>query len=283
MRKSEKLRPKRDVGLTGSIQIYWRRACASGLRQRWRSQHDAPQMHRAGEWGGLMRPYYEEAGITIYCGDCREVLPSIEVDAIVTDPPYGMAYVPLRGADGSKKWQDRLTRRVHEDDKEFNPAHLLLASRVAVLWGAQWYAHRLPASGGWIVWDKTPYGRKDGFFASDCDMAWTNCRDSIRKFSMQWGGEARGGEVFWHPTQKPVPLMSFCISLLGEVKSIVDPYCGSGPTLAAARLHGIPAIGIEIEERYCEIAANRLRQSVLPLEAPEPPPATPQSPPDASR
>lgn len=212
-----------------------------------------------------MKPYYEEGGITIYHGDCREVLPTLEVDAIVSDPPYGMSYTPLRGSDGSKKWGGATTRRIRGDSKPFDPTHLL-GYRAVVLWGSQWYAGALPSSGGWIVWDKTPNGRKEGFYASDCDLAWTNVMSSIRKFEMQWGGEARGGEPFYHPTQKPVALMSFCIGLLGEVKAVVDPYCGCGPTLEAAKLRGLPAIGIEIEERYCEIAANRLRQGVLDLD-----------------
>jgi site-specific DNA-methyltransferase (adenine-specific) len=209
-----------------------------------------------------VKPYFEQDGITIYHGDCREILPTLSVKAIVSDPPYGMAYVPLRGSDGSKRWSDRLTRRVQGDEKAFDPAHLL-GDWPCILWGAHWYADKLPASGGWLVWNKIPNGRKEGFFASDCDMAWTNVRQSTRMFELQWGGEARGGEMFYHPTQKPVSLMSFSIQQLGKVGSIVDPYCGCGPTLAAARMWNIPAIGIEIEERYCEIAANRLRQGVL--------------------
>lgn len=217
-----------------------------------------------------MKPYYEHAGITIYHGDCREILPDVTVPvihpaapvAIVTDPPYGMSYVPMRGSDGSKRWNDRKGVAVHGDSTAFNPAHLLAFPKI-VLWGAHWYADRLPPSGGWLVWDKTPKGAKDGFFASRCDMAWTNLRESIAKFSLQWGGEARGGEGFFHPTQKPVALMGWCIDLCGGAGLIVDPYCGSGPTLAAAKLRGVQAIGTEIEEKYCEIAAKRLNQEVL--------------------
>lgn len=210
-----------------------------------------------------MKPYYSHAGITIYHADCREVLPTIsDVDTIITDPPYGMNYTPLRGSDGSKKWGDRVSRKIAGDDAAFDPSHILFA-RVMVLWGAQWYSGSLPPSGGWLVWDKTPNGRKDGFYASDCDLAWTNTRSSIRKFEMQWGGEARGNEAFFHPTQKPVALMSFCIEMASPQGLIVDPYCGSGPTLAAAKLRGLSAIGIEVEERYCEIAAKRLSQEVF--------------------
>lgn len=215
-----------------------------------------------------MKPYYEHAGITIYHGDCREILNTAiaalspaEV-AIVCDPPYGMSYVPMRGSDGSKRWNARKGVAVIGDASNFDPAHLLRFPQL-ILWGAHWYAAQLPASGGWLVWDKTPKGSKDGFFAGHCDLAWTNLRASTAKFSLQWGGEARGGEGFYHPTQKPVALMGWCIDLCKRVGTVVDPYCGSGPTLAAAKLRGIPAIGIEIEERYCEIAAERLSQEVF--------------------
>lgn len=215
-----------------------------------------------------MKPYYEHAGITIYHGDCRETLPFLGVTPglLLSDPPYGMGYVPFRGADGSKRWGDRKKVIVTGDEKDFDPRHLLSGCDVA-LWGAHWFADKLPASGGWLTWDKTPHGRKDGFHASDVDLCWTNCRTSSRKFSMQWGGEARGGEPFYHPTQKPVALMAWCINLLlTKPGPIVDPYCGAGPTLAAAKLRGYRAIGIEIEERYCEIAAKRLGQEVFAFE-----------------
>lgn len=217
-----------------------------------------------------MTPYYEHAGITIFHGDCREILPIVSARAvhpaalvaIVTDPPYGMSYVPLRGSDGSKRWSDRKGVAVHGDSEAFRPSHLLNFPQV-VLWGAHWYAKDLPTSGGWLIWDKTPKGAKDGFAAGHCDLAWTNLRQSTVKFSLQWGGEARDGEAFFHPTQKPVTLMGWCIDLCAGRDLVVDPYCGSGPTLAAAKLRGIQAVGIEIEEKYCEIAAKRLSQEVL--------------------
>ena len=220
-----------------------------------------------------MSPYYNHEGITIYHGDCREILsdvcipsvhPAAEV-AIVSDPPYGMSYAPLRGSDGSKRWGDRKGVAVHGDSERFSPLHLLNFEQI-ILWGAHWYAKDLPTSGGWLVWDKTPKGSKNGFYASHCDLAWTNLRESIAKFSLQWGGEARDGEPFYHPTQKPVALMGWCIDLCRGAGLVIDPYCGSGPVLAAAKLRSVQAIGIEIEEKYCEIAAKRLSQEVLSFE-----------------
>src|SRR5687767_14307599 len=104
-----------------------------------------------------MRPYYDHGGITIYHGDCRELLPAVaapwDVALLLSDPPYGMGYKPLRGGDGSKRFETGVVG----DDLPFDPAHLLAYPHL-VLFGANWYANRLPPSGGWIVWDKTPRG-----------------------------------------------------------------------------------------------------------------------------
>jgi DNA modification methylase len=207
-----------------------------------------------------MEPYFQDECVTIYNGDCRGVLALLNLTdrMLITDPPYGMDYDAKRGSDGSKRWG---AERVVGDQVKFDPAHLLRFER-AILWGANWYAHRLPPSGGWLVWDKTPKGAKEGFSASHAELAWTNCCASVRKFALQWGGEARNGEPFYHPTQKPVALAAW---LLREFRpsSVVDPYMGAGWIAEACRDAHVPYVGVEIEERYCEIAVARLRQSVL--------------------
>lgn len=209
-----------------------------------------------------MTPIYDRDGITIYNADCRDVLPHIDpssVGLLLTDPPYGMAYKPLRGADGSKRWDET----VIGDDAPFDPAPLLQFPRL-ILWGANHYASRLPDSGGWIVWDKTPNGAKEGFYASHAELAWTNLNGSVSKFAMQWGGEARGGEPHLHPTQKPVALMRWILerwTAPGDL--ILDPYMGSGPVAAAAYQLGRRYIGIELVPEYCQVAINRLAQPVL--------------------
>ena len=213
-----------------------------------------------------MEPYYQDDFATIYHGRCEDVLPSLVAVApnvapglVLTDPPYGMNYKPLRGGDGSKRFREG----VAGDAEPFDPSHLLAFPRL-VLWGANWYADRLPPSGGWIVWDKTPRGAKDGFAASHAELAWTNLCSSVRKFPLQWGGEAHGGEPHYHPTQKPVALMEWVMGQFPKASGLVlDPYMGSGPVLLAAKNLGRRAIGIEVDERYCEIAAKRLAQEVL--------------------
>lgn len=211
----------------------------------------------------LPTPYYDRDGITLYHSRCEDVLPGIDpatVDLMLTDPPYGMAYKPLRGADGSKRW----STTVAGDDAPFDPSLLLNFPRL-VLFGANWYADKLPPSGGWIVWDKTPLGIKEGFFASHAELAWTNLSGSVSKFSLQWGGEARNGERHLHPTQKPVALMRWILTKWTSPGDLVlDPYMGSGPVAEACRDLGRRYIGVELDATYCSTAVRRLQQSVLP-------------------
>ena len=207
-----------------------------------------------------MTPYYQDDLVTIYHGDARDVLPTLTYDAILSDPPYGIDYDPLHGGNGSKMWG---TTRVTGDDQAFDPAFLLGAP--AILWGANHYANRLPASGGWLVWDKTPRGIREGFIASHAELAWTNATTRVHKFALEWQGNLRNGEGFHHPTQKPIALLRWCLGFLDGL--VIDPFTGSGSTLVAAKDVGRQAIGIEIEERWCEVAANRCSQEVLGLSA----------------
>jgi site-specific DNA-methyltransferase (adenine-specific) len=221
-----------------------------------------------------MTPYYEQDGITIYHGDCREILPSVwfGVDLLLTDPPYGVNFVLDRGTFG--KGNRRIERGgkppVYGDDKPFDPSHLL-GFRRAILFGANHYSDKLPVSGGWIVWDKTGGGRGPRNSFADCELAWSNLRNTPTIKHHLWKGlvrDSEAGDKVLHPTQKPVALMAWLIeqhTQLGQL--VLDPYTGSGPVLAAAKETGRRAIGIEIEERYCEIAAKRLSQGVLPIEA----------------
>jgi site-specific DNA-methyltransferase (adenine-specific) len=216
-----------------------------------------------------MKPYYQDASVTIYHGDCRDVLPLVPDSAVcITDPPYGVslntAYKSnqrgvLAGANDYPP--------VHGDDQPFNPAHLLRFSGV-VLFGANYYADKLPPRGSWLVWDKRDgSGFND---QADAELAWVGGVSGTvpRLFAHRWNGMIKASERDArrvHPTQKPVALMSWCLSFFPSATLIVDPYMGSGPTLRAAKDKGLRAVGIEIEERYCEIAARRCSQEVLDL------------------
>ena len=219
-----------------------------------------------------MRPYYEQDGITIYHGDCREILPSawFGVDLLLADPPYGINAVTRGKTFGTSNACETNTYiPVHDDDRPFDPAHLLGFPKV-VLWGANHYADKLPAESCWLTWDKRD-GLKSNPLA-DCELAWSNLGGPARLFHHRWMGMIRDSETErrLHPTQKPVALMRWCLSIAKPTGAVCDPYMGSGPVLLASREFGVPAIGIEIEERYCEIAARRLEearaQQSLPLE-----------------
>lgn len=219
-----------------------------------------------------MKPYYEADGIVIFHGDCREILPELrEIPSLVlTDPPYGMDLDTDNSGTGDSKrapgraWESRVTG----DDAPFDPAHLLVFPRL-ILWGANHYASRLPESNGWFVWNKRGDGRPSGMHFGDCELAWSNVGQGIRMFSNVWHGAPRWrAEAVLHPTQKPVVLMSWLLQQFTEPGDLVlDPYMGSGPVARACLDLDRRYVGIEIEERYCEIAAQRLGQMVLDVES----------------
>ncbi|GAG83248.1 unnamed protein product [marine sediment metagenome] len=211
--------------------------------------------------GEQIEPYYNHAGITIYHGDCLEILPQLEpVDLVLTDPPYGIGYNRNKKHKGYQE-----NNLVFGDDSPFDPTPFLCFKNL-ILWGGNCYASRLPDSKTWLAWHKTLTDNSKGQ-TSDFELAWTNCISRNRLFKYLWAGCYRQGEVgqYFHPTQKPVNLMIWCIQLSKTKGAILDPYMGSGATLVAAKELGRKAIGIEIEEKYCKIAVRRLSQEVLPL------------------
>ena len=200
-----------------------------------------------------MKPYYDHAGIIIYHGDCREILPEIRADVVVTDPPYGIdagnatfGNAKIRGGDWDKTTQQEAV------------VFAIGCSQKSIVWGGNYYD--LPPSSCWLVWDK----KNDCTTFADCELAWTNLPGAVRVFRWLWSGSYQEKrEQRQHPTQKPIALMMWCIDKTGEEGTILDPFMGSGTSLRAAKDLGRKAIGIEIEERYCEIAAKRLAQEVL--------------------
>jgi len=215
-----------------------------------------------------MKPYYQDDSCTIYHGDCKEILPTLgKFDLLLTDPPYGIGESSKKQA--TRQGHGLANQRDYGDyewDKAPPPRWFLDAAQesaaTSILWGGNYYG--LPASPCWLVWDKDN-GNTD--FA-DCELAWTNMNRAVRKFKWKWQGmlqENMGDkkEHRVHPTQKPLALMRWCLSLVPDAATVLDPWLGSGTTLVAAKLEGRHAVGIELSEKYCEIAAERLRQGVL--------------------
>ena len=210
-----------------------------------------------------MRPYYEHAGITIYHGDCREIMPGLQFDVISTDPPYGISHPTnfrSRGRGRLAACKDYLP--VHGDSEPFDPSWILALGKPTLLWGANHFASRLPDASGWLVWDKE---RPVDLDQATAELAWSNFIKGVRVFRHLWNGMLRASkDALVHPTQKPEALHKWCFALRWfPPGTVVDPYMGSASLLRAAKDLKRPAIGIEIEESYCEIAAKRLGQEVL--------------------
>ena len=215
----------------------------------------------------LPKPYYDDGnGIVIYNSDCRLILPHLEpVDLVLTDPPYGIGYV--HGSINIPNATKFAGVAVVGDDQPFDPTFLLGFPQV-ILWGANHFKQHLPSGGRWLAWDKR-CGVVPERDQSDMEIGWcSGPRKPDRMFRHVWDGflkDSEMGQVRMHPTQKPVQLMQWCLSFAPDAGTILDPFMGSGTTLRAAKDLGRKCIGIEIEEKYCEIAAKRLAQEVLPL------------------
>lgn len=216
----------------------------------------------------------------LYLGDCREVMASwpecFRVDAVVTDPPYGIGWVS-NSKNRSNLARGKANRKIVGDDNEFNPQHFLQICKTAIFWGANNFANKLPNNYGWLVWDKRPNGESNT--QSDCELAWTSFATSVRKHSQRWMGVMRDGEEcpfkgggLVHPTQKPVSLMRWCVAK--TTGTVFDPFMGSGTTGVACVNLGRKFIGVEIEPDFFEIACDRIAKAVkeprLPIPEPKP-------------
>lgn len=207
-------------------------------------------------------PYYLDDSVCIVHGDCRDVLPVLQpVDLVLTDPPYGIGAIWRGGnSHGWANTREQGLIRNQWDMQAPSPALIqivLAMGTTVIIWGGNYF--QLPISRGWLIWNKP----ERGFALSEAEMAWTNRDTAIRVWDANRSDVGRQ-----HPTQKPISLMRWCIQQTIDVRTILDPFMGSGTTLRAAKDLGRRAIGIEIEEQYCEIAAKRMSQSVLASIAP---------------
>lgn len=200
-----------------------------------------------------LTPYYDRDGITIYNADCRDVLPTLgRFDLLLTDPPYGLGDRMQGGTWGAKakygtmrSW-DQVTPTLDMFDQ------MQAISGTQIIWGGNYFP--LPASRGFLVWDKTNAVPT----MASAELGWTSFDKPARTYRGPVGAHTTG-----HPTQKPLALFRWCLSLVPDATTVLDPYAGSCTTALACKLEGRSATCIEINEAYCESAVKRLEQGVL--------------------
>jgi len=202
----------------------------------------------------LPKPYYQDSAVTLYHGDCREIVPLLgRFDLLLTDPPYGIGF-------GKKhtKWSANRGVVLGEWDEEAPDIHWLLDYSVgACVWGGERFS--LPVSRGWLSWVKPDAPPTFTGF----ELAWTN-QDRPARW-LNHSISATNQERVGHPTQKPLKVMTWALSFFPAATTVLDPFAGSGSTGRACKDLGRKCVMIEREEKYCEIAARRMAQEVLNL------------------
>ena len=214
-----------------------------------------------------MKPYFQNELVTLYHGDCLEVSEWLNADVLVTDPPYGMSYKSNMDRGGRANWHEKIKG---DDSLESRDQALELwgSDRAALVFGT-WKTQKPSTTKQTIIWDKSPCG-----FMGDLSIPFGSSHEEVYCLGKTgWTGKRQGSVVKAqmlmssdrdrpdHPTPKPIGLMELLIyKTLGTV---ADPFAGSGATLIAARNLGRKAIGVELEEKYCELIANSLSQEAF--------------------
>ena len=181
---------------------------------------------------------------TLYHGDCLEILPTLpKVDAVITDPPYGIGIAanPFRQKHEAKAW----------DNAPASPTHIaacLASAPACLIWGGNYFD--LPPTQGFIIWDKV---QPEDFSSAMCEYAWTNVSKPAKLFRRHVVSYEKH-----HPTTKPIELMRWSVEWMGQPRTILDPFMGSGTTGVACMQLGRKFIGIEIERKYFDIACERI-------------------------
>ena len=205
---------------------------------------------------------------TLYLGDCMDILPTLpKVDAVITDPPYGIGADTHAGkVENGWRQYDKGGWDIERPKKETFDLFLSLG-KIAIVWGGNYFTDWLPPSMQWLSWDKG----QEGFSLADFELAWTNQNKAARRINYPRALALK--DVKQHPTQKPLAVMRWCIEQCKpDPQTILDPFMGSGTTGVAAIQMGRKFIGIEREERYFDIACKRIEAAYAQgqLFAPEP-------------
>jgi len=200
----------------------------------------------------------DDGRVKLWLGDCLDVLPTLaagSVDAVVTDPPYGIGESSNAGRNSDKAAKTR-----HYDESDWDAGinqeavnAFVAATKEAIVFGGNYY--ELPPARCWLVWDKLNTGQR-----ADCELAWTNLDRAVRRIAHRWNGMIREGDDprGVHPTQKPQAVMEWAIQWLRGGEVIVDPFMGSGTTGVACVRLGRKFLGVEKEPKYFEIAKRRI-------------------------
>jgi len=193
----------------------------------------------------------------LYLGDCLDILPTLcKVDAVITDPPYGIN-AEKNGGRGTNGWNNfevmgwdtvRPCRQIFEA--------MFAVSDVQIIWGGNYFTDYLPPSQQWLSWDKG----QDGFSLADFELAWSSQDKACRRINYARCLALKDGKQ--HPTQKPLVVMRWCIEQVKpDCQTILDPFMGSGTTGVAAIQLSRKFIGIEREPKYFDIACKRIEQA----------------------
>ncbi len=212
---------------------------------------------------------WQEAINEITCCDCLDlmkIIPDKAIDLILTDPPYGIGKIESYGqgnkAQGKKQkdytWNDKIPSKEIFDE-------MFRISKHQIIWGGNYFVEYLKNSPSWIVWDK----ENGGTDFADCELAWTSFKTAVRKFKWRWSGmlqEQMGRKKEWrpHPTQKPIELMRWCLSKYSEEGMLIfDGFAGSFTTAVACKDLKRNFISCDLEEEYCKIGKERMKQQLL--------------------
>lgn len=224
----------------------------------------------------MLKPKMEQLKNKILLGDCLEVMRSMPdkcVDLVLTDPPYGIdaaghGGVAAEGSRNSKTTRRKFERKTWDTERPSAEVfrELLRVSKCAIIFGGNYFVDLLPPSRCWLVWDKL----NGSTSFADCELAWSNVSDSVRKFEHRWQGmlcETASDKLDrFHPTQKPVGLFQRILEKYAPPGALVfDPFSGSGTTAIACHNLGLDFVCVEKDPDYHAASVERLRKHLQQL------------------